>query len=307
MKADVLVLDGRHLLWRTSDAFRDLTAEVNGSTIATGGIYGFLSVALRIHNRYGGKTFVAWEGRTNFRTALYPKYKKRHEERSGDELELIKEMAIQERLLIELLSVMGVRQFRGINYEADDVIGTIAKLHMDRNTVVIYTGDSDLRQLVTNSVLVVAPTTQGKNRGQDVVYDADKVEEKHGVPPYLVAQLKALSGDSSDNIPGVPGVGPKTAAILLQHYGSLRGVLRGAFEDDDRDWPSTQRFRQLVKKHVNEVVLYHKLTKISTNARTEMISAARDRNEVVRLLMLYKFRSLCGPGELYGLMKMGGK
>lgn len=305
MRADVLVLDGRHLLWRTSDAFRDLSAEVEGETITTGGIYGFLSVALRVHNRYGGRVFVAWEGRTNFRLDLYPSYKRRDERRSDDDLELIKEMAHQERLLIELLSAMGARQFRGVGYEADDVIGTIASAYKKRGTVVIYTGDSDLRQLVGDGVVVVSPTTQGKNRGQDVVYDTAKVEERHGVPPWLLAQLKALAGDSSDNIPGVPGVGPKTAATLLQHYGSLRGVLTGAFKDDDRDWPATERFRQLVRAHVRDVPLYYRLTKIRTDAKTDMIHPCREQGEVVRLLTLYKFRTLCGPAELHGLMRMG--
>jgi len=311
MRADVLVLDGRHLLYRTSDAFRDLQAEVDGKVIATGGIYGFLSVALRVHNRYGGRTFVAWEGRTNFRLKLYPSYKRRDERRSDDDLDLIKEMAVQEQLLIELLSAMGVRQFRGVDYEADDVIGTIAKSYTTKRgigapaNVVIYTGDSDLRQLVGNKVSVVAPTTQGKNRGQDVIYDVAKVEERHGVPPWLLAQLKALAGDSSDNIPGVPGVGPKTAAALLQHYRTLRRVLKGAFEDDDREWPATPRIRRLVKQHVRDVVLYHKLTKIRTDAATDMIPTSRGQNDVVRLLTLYKFRTLCGPAELHGLMRMG--
>lgn len=302
IRADILVLDARHLLWRTADAFSDLSAVVDGEEMGTGGVYGFLSIALRVHNRYGGRVFVAWEGRTNFRDRLFPKYKRHDEERPPEIVETIEDMARQEAALIEILSAFGVRQFRGVDHEADDVIGTIAETYRGK-TIVVYTGDSDLRQLVDDRVFVVAPTTHGRGKGKDVLYDHAAVVARHGVEPRFIAQLKALSGDSSDAIPGVPGVGPKTAALLLNHYGSLGDVIRGASGDDA--WPSTPRIRSLVRANATNVALYYKLTKIRTNAKTEAIPPTRDQAHAVKLLRRYKFASLVAPAELHSLTRMG--
>lgn len=310
MKADVLVIDGRHALWRTSDAFRDLSAEVDGETIGTGGLYGFLGLALRVHARYGGRTVVAWEGdrSKNFRSKLFPAYKARDVERSPEERELINDMADQERRLMEMLTALGVEQYLADGCEADDVIGRIAFADsLNGKHVLIYSGDSDLRQLVRDgggqagAVRVCAPDPF---RHKDKLYDECAVEEKHGVKPRLLAHLKALCGDASDNIPGVRGVGPKTAASLINHYGSLKRVLRAAIRGDD-SWPSTPRFRQLIAASVKDVVLYYRLTRIRINAPMIRVPAQRDQAEVVRLLRAYKFRSLIYPNELNGLMRLG--
>jgi DNA polymerase-1 len=302
LRADLLVLDGRHLLWRTADAFRTLSTELDGETIPVGGVYGFLSVALRVHARYGGKTVVAWEGRRNFRIDLFPSYKDRDKEPDPERLEMISEMSQQERLLIALLQAMGVRQYRGVGCEADDVIGRLVGIGTRcRAITIVYSGDSDLRQLINAKTFTASP---GKR--SDTLYNSATVEEKHGVPPHLIAALKALAGDSSDCIPGLPGIGPKTAATLLSHYGRLAAIVRAARAGAE-DWPVAERFKPVVLGNIQNLKLYYSLTKIRTEMALKSIPAKRSQREVVRQLHALKFRSLAAPAELHGLMRMGGQ
>jgi len=301
MKADLIVLDGRHLLWRTSDAFKDLTAEVDGEEMPTGGMYGFLSCAIRIRQRYTGRAVVAWEGKTNFRQKLFPSYKGKDQPPPADRMELISEMSEQERRLSDLLTLMGVDQFRGKGCEADDVIGRLAREATERGeTVVLYSGDSDLRQLVNESVTAVSPG----HRGPDTLYNEAAVEARHGVPPRLLAQLKALAGDSSDHIPGAPGIGPKTAAVLLNHYGSLNVLLEAA-GNQAPGWPTTLRHRSIIAASDLKIRLYYKLTRIRTRLPWIRKRGQESQREVIQQLMAYKFRSLGAPAELHALMTLG--
>lgn len=302
MRADILIMDGRHLLWRTSDAFKDLHCEVKGELIGTGGMYGFLSVALRIHAKYGGKTMVAWEARRrkdNFRVGLFPEYKQK-EEPTPDFLEIIHDMAIQERRLMAMLRLMGVRQFCAVGAEADDVIGRLSKSFGERGRqVVIYSGDSDLSQLVNDNVRLVSPTFRGEDRS----YDADGVEEKHGVPPRLIPDLKALAGDSSDNIPGIRGIGPKTAVTAIKALGGVESVIEAAKRGEE-GWPIAKRFIELIKTNEKKLRLYKKLTTIDCDAHMEPIRPARDKKRLMEHFRAYQFRSLLAPNELTQLMRM---
>jgi DNA polymerase-1 len=305
MKADLLIIDGRHMLWRTHDAFGMLSAEIDGKNVPTGGLYGFLNVAPKVHSRWGGRLVVAWEGRNNFRNELYPQYKGKHEPITDPaKLEFIREMAQQEAWLKDLLSKMGVRQYEGVRCEADDVIGRLATTVGSKGKrVVIYSGDSDLRQLVTGAVTTVSPA---KGKIRETQYGPAEVEEKHGVAPEKIAELKALSGDGSDNIPGVRGIGPKTAAALLNHYGSLDEVIRVAgFPECDVTWPVAARFRDAIRGASGLLPLYLKLTTIKTDCEMKAITPAKRQSDVVEALKAFKFRSLISPPELRGLMNLG--
>ncbi|MGW8177318.1 MAG: 5'-3' exonuclease [bacterium] len=309
MKTDNLVLDGRHLLYRTSDAFSNLTTEVKGREIGCGGMYGFLTVALRVHKRYGGKVWVAWEGKRsdNFRIDLWPTYKQKAEP-TDEEADFITDMVEQELRLKVMLRAMGVRQFEGVHCEADDVMAWIAH---DRNeageSVLIYTGDSDLRQLVRGGVsgkgvVVAAPG----RRADDTVYDtAKKVQEKHGVYPRLLPDLKALAGDASDNIPGVKGIGPKTAVQLIDEYSNVRGVILAAAGKDGGRWPVAERFRQKIIDARRDILLFKKLTELTPDVEVKEISRRRSKDTLVKHFKMYKFRSLLTPNELMDLMRMG--
>ena len=153
-----------------------------------------------------------------FRHGLYQEYK-------GTRKPMPEDLAAQMPLLKELLDRMGVARFELAGYEADDILGTLsAKFgRTERAHTVILTGDRDALQLVGDGTDVML----AGNR-EDVLYDRAKVAEMYGgLTPEQLIDLKALQGDSSDNIPGVPGVGPKTATELIAAYGSLDGVYAG--------------------------------------------------------------------------------
>jgi len=300
MNAAVLIFDGRHLLWRTADAFKDLSAEVNGRDMGTGAMYGFLSCAMKIHNRYGGMCMVAWEGQGNFRRKLWPAYKQRAEP-DAEMKALADEMRAQELRLKAMLRAIGVRQYCGVGYEADDVIGTVARnATLKGMPVVIYSGDSDLRQLVNDNVTVVSP---GYRSNSDKTYNALEVEEKHGVPPDKIADLKALAGDNSDGIPGIRGIGPKTAAQAIQGLGGIEKIIRAA--QSGSPMPIPERFRAPISEGAEMIRLFKRLTTIETRAQMRLIDPKPDQATLLKHLRVYRFRSLMAPAELHGLMKMG--
>lgn len=299
-KNHIIIIDGKNLLWRNADAFSELTAYVDGEDISTGGMYGFVAGLIRIHARYRGRVIVAWEGKNNFRFDLYPQYKNR-DKRTKDQTELAEEVRDNEGRLVEFLSFAGVRQFYGVGCEADDVMGTIATTAKKKGlNSIIYTGDSDLRQLVDSNVLVASP-----GRGKDVLYDSKAVKEKHGVVPKRLPILKALSGDASDNIPGLQGVGEKTAASLVSLYGSLGAINIAANIFESNDWPVANRFKEIIWNGRKDSELFLKLTTIKTDAKLKAVPVCKDKKEVVRLLKAYKFRSLSSAAELLEIMTLG--
>lgn len=309
---DVLILDGRHLLWRSSDAFSGLSVRQGATEIATGGIYGFLTTAIRVHERYGGRTMVAWEGdrAKNFRKALYADYKKRPP-MDDEKARLHQEMEDAERRLKILLGMLRVRQYEGEGCEADDVIATlVAKNFAKCEKIGIYSGDSDLRQLVCEmdcEVNVIAPLMKGKG---DVVYDAAEVKKKHGVMPSCISQLKALGGDSGDGIPGARGIGPKTAAIILNHYGGdlLKALLHA--EIRNKEWPASERQRQLVADAADDVRLFWKLTTLNRSVKLVPIKKYPGppvQKTILKALRALRFRSLESPVELRQLLKLSGR
>lgn len=300
---DLLLLDGRHLLWRTADAFKELCAEVDGEEVPTGAIYGFLSVALQIRKRWMSKIIiVAWEGSKNFRRTLYPQYKQRPIPTEEQE-QFLKDMDWQQGCIKLLLQSAGVRQYAGRECEADDVLGTIATRMAARGRkVIVYTGDSDLRQLVTKSIIVVAPTFGRKEK----TYSYGEVIKKHGVKPTLIADLKALAGDNSDNIPGVRGIGPKKAVELITRYGDLEDVIEAARAAPD-DWPLNEKLRQLLVEGADLVRLFKTLTTIRTDVDLLPVRPRRDKLKLVAGLERYALKSLTVPFRLTELLKMGGQ
>jgi len=156
------------------------------------------------------------KGKT-FRHEIYPDYK-------ANRSEMPKEMQDQLVHLWEILDLMNIPVVKKNGVEADDIIGTFAKNAKTEGLLTyIVSGDKDFTQLVDEDVLLYAPGM--KKSSEPIIYDAVKVEQKWGVQPKNIIDFLGLMGDSSDNVPGVPGVGPKTAVKLLSDYGSIENVL----------------------------------------------------------------------------------
>jgi DNA polymerase-1 len=210
----LVLVDGSSYLYR---AFHALPALTNSRGEPTGAVYGVVNMLRRLLNDYD-PTHVAVvfdaKGKT-FRDDLYAEYKAHRPPMPA-------ELAGQIAPLHDIVRAMGLPLLMVDGVEADDVIGTLARQAAAVGMpVLISTGDKDMAQLVDAHVTLVNTMT-------DTVMDPAGVEEKFGVPPERIVDYLALIGDTSDNVPGVPKVGPKTAVKWLQEYGSLEAIIANA-------------------------------------------------------------------------------
>jgi 5'-3' exonuclease len=303
-----LLVDGRNLLWRAAQANDSLSVKIKRRTILTGGIYGFLMSLLAVHQRYGGKVIVAWEGRNNFRFDLFKGYKPRVVTKEREAW--VESLDDQQSRLQIILARAGVYQYAGEGCEADDVMATLAATR--KGKVIIYTMDSDLRQCVNRRVQVVSAGFKG-----DTTYEEAQVLKRHGVKPSQIADLKALMGDHSDGIPGVRGIGEKTAAKLLQAHESLSQVIKSAIAWSHwkggregvhlETWPVAIRFAKAIADDVATLKLYQRLTTVLTDAKLREIPPRKNRDRLASKLMKYGIRTLAYEGRIDALLALGGK
>jgi len=219
-KNRLFLLDAMALLYRAHFAFIK-NPRITSEGLNTSAIFGFTNTLLEIINKEDPSHLaVAFDITTEtFRHKDYAEYKANREDMPED---LRKGIPYVYRLLKVLdIPALGIE-----NYEADDIIGTIAH-HIDPEEFEVYmvTPDKDYAQLVTDNVFLYKPKYKGG--GFDLM-DAAQVEEKMGIPPSQVIDFLALKGDSVDNIPGIPKIGDKTAISLLQEYGSLEAIIEQA-------------------------------------------------------------------------------
>lgn len=214
-KGRFIVLDGSSLIFR---AFYALPGLSDSHGQPTGAIFGFSNMLTKLMTEQQPDLMVLAfdKSRHTFRTERYADYK-------GTRDKTPEELLSQFPLLREFAANMGIPFLEKDNYEADDIIGTLATQAAAQGfDVRVVTGDRDALQLVRPNLRVLL-TKKGISEIKD--YDTAAFEEEYGFEPLKLIDLKGLMGDSSDNIPGVPGVGPKTAAKLLHAYGSLEEVL----------------------------------------------------------------------------------
>ena len=209
----LMVIDGNSIINRAFYGIRMLTTK---SGTPTNAVFGFLNILQKLlaEEKPDGLCVAFDLKAPTFRHELYAEYKAQRKPMPD---ELREQMPIAKHVL----DAMHVKRYELAGYEADDLIGTIAvKSHDAGWECVIVTGDKDDLQLVTEHVRVKLVTSRmGQTKTED--YTPEKVEEVYGFPPERMIDLKALMGDTSDNIPGVPGVGEKTAMDLVQRYGTL--------------------------------------------------------------------------------------
>ena len=217
----LVLVDGYSLLFRAYMApGADLSTSDGRPTGAVYGMANMLSTVVRQEKPQA--ICVAWDGpERTFRSELYDQYKA-HRPPVADDL------IAQFPVARQLVDALGMASVESPGFEADDLIGTLSVQGAAKGyNVVIVTGDSDQFQLVTPNVSV---RMMARGSSDGTLYDPAKVEERYGIRPDQVAEFKALTGDPSDNIPGVPGVGKVTAAKLLRQYGTLEALLDSADE-----------------------------------------------------------------------------
>jgi DNA polymerase-1 len=268
----LVLIDGNAILHRAYHALPPLTAP-DGSVVNA--VYGFGTMLLRlIGDLKPSHVAVAFDRpKPTFRKKLFAGYQAKRPK-------MDEELADQIPKIHALLSGFGIPIFEKDGFEADDVIGTIAK-HAKKdgiNQVIIVTGDRDMLQLVEDEKILVWMPTKGLSEAK--LYDEKAVKERMGVAPDKIPDFKALAGDPSDNYPGVPGIGPKTAVALLTKYKTIEDVLKT---------------KELTKTEKESARMSHDLATIRTNVPLEGSLeplGSLNRPEAIRELTTLGFRTL---------------
>ena len=212
----LVLIDGHSILNRAFYGVSDLT---NAAGLHTNAIYGFLNILFKILDEESPDYLtVAFDVKApTFRHEMFKEYK-------GTRKPMPEELREQVPVMKEVLQAMGIRIIEQAGYEADDLLGTIAKrAEAEGIDVSLVSGDRDLLQIATDRIRIRIPKTKGGRTEIENYYAAD-VEAKYQVNPVQFIDLKALMGDTADNIPGVPKVGEKTATDLMVQFGSLDGI-----------------------------------------------------------------------------------
>lgn len=216
MSEKLVLIDGHSILNRAFYGVPDLT---NTEGLHTNAIYGFLNIMFKIIEEEDPTYLaVAFDlSAPTFRHKMYDAYK-------GTRKPMPQELREQVPVMKEVLSAMGILTMEQEGFEADDILGTMAKRAEKEGVLVaLVSGDRDLLQIATDKIKIRIPKTKGA-RTEIEDYYAKDVEEKYHVNPQQFIELKALMGDTADNIPGVPKVGEKTATALMEQYGSIENI-----------------------------------------------------------------------------------
>ena len=256
-KEKLLLLDGNSLAYR---AFFALPLLTNDSGIHTNAVYGFTTMLQRIlEEEQPTKILVAFDaGKTTFRHETFTEYK-------GGRQKTPPELSEQFPYLRKLIDAYGIKQYELELYEADDIIGTLAKEASSQDIdVIIVSGDRDLTQLATEQVTVYI-TKKG-------ITEIEKntpayIEEKYGLTPSQIIDMKGLMGDASDNIPGVPGVGEKTAVKLLKEHGSVESLYKAM------DTLKASKMKEKLVANEEQAIMSKKLATIFTEVPIEVALA----------------------------------
>ena len=290
----LLVIDGNSIANRAFFGIKLLTTKDGRYTNA---IYGFLNILLSLLKECEpDEVAVAFDLKApTFRHKMYDGYKAT---RHGMPEELAQQMPV----LKELLADLGYRTVTAEGWEADDILGTLAAACAARkDDCFLATGDRDSLQLVSDTTTVLlAATVMG--RSKTVTMDVDAIQEKYGIQPRQLIEVKSLMGDASDNIPGVRGIGEKTALSLVQNFGSLEGVYEHI--DDKRIKPK-QREHLLECREMAQ--LSHTLGTIRTDAPIDTAEGSYKvgegrKAEAVRLLQELEIHSLIPRFGLAGVV-----
>ncbi|WP_224554410.1 DNA polymerase I [Pectobacterium versatile] len=277
----LILVDGSSYLYRAYHAFPPLT---NSTGEATGAMYGVLnmlrSLLLQYHPSHVAVVFDA-KGKT-FRDELFENYKAHRPPMPEDLREQIEPLHNMVKAMgLPLLAVSGV--------EADDVIGTLAvQAEKAGKSVLISTGDKDMAQLVTPSVTLI-------NTMNNTILGPQEVCDKYGIPPQLIIDFLALMGDASDNIPGVPGVGEKTAQALLQGLGGLDSLYANLDKIAELSFRGAKTMAPKLEQHKEVAYLSYQLATIKTDVELELSCDQLtvnelDVDELHRLFSRYEFK-----------------
>lgn len=238
-----LIIDGSSVFYRAFYAMPDLTAPGGEPT---GALTGFANIILKVLREFSPElAAVALDAaKETFRNKISAEYKATRSAMPDD-------LVAQLPLLKEFCELLGLKTCAAIGYEADDVIGTLATQACEKFSVDILTGDRDALQLINASTRVLLNKKVGVE-----IYDEQRFSDEYGFAPPLLVDFKGLNGDASDNIPGVKGIGAKTATTLIKDFGTLENVLA------HRDEVTPKKIRTALETHADDAILSKQLAQI---------------------------------------------
>lgn len=284
MKDKLVIIDGNSLINR---AFYALPQLANAEGVISNGVFGFATILVKIITEIKPKYIcVALDyGKHTFRTDMYAEYK-------GTRKGTPEELKSQFPILRDMLSAMGIQHIEKEGIEADDIIGTLTRRFDTENIVV--TGDKDSFQLINDNTWVMF-TKRGVT--ETINYDQAQLFNDYGLKPFQIVELKSLMGDSSDNIPGVSGVGEKTALSLLYKYDTLDNVYNHIDE-------ITGKLKEKLVNSKEMAYLSHTLATIKTDCDFECTLEDCEyqfpfNEEVLKFFKRYQFNSLLKKSNLF--------
>jgi len=278
----LLLFDGNALVHRAFHALPPLTVSRTGEMVNA--VHGFASTLLKVVNELKPSHWaIAFDRPTpTFRHEIFEEYKAQRPKAP-------EELVSQIKRVHQLADAFCLPSFEIDGYEADDILGTLSRQASQQGIdTIIVTGDNDMLQTVSPKVRVLAPR---RTFSDTVIYDETGVQQKYGIAPGQLSDLKALTGDPSDNIPGVPGIGDKTAARLLQQFGSLEGIYAHIEEVTPDKLRASLRDHKAHAFQNKELVTLVTEVPISLNLDTCQVSAY-DRSQVVELFHELEFAKL---------------
>jgi len=287
----VFLIDGNSLAYRAFYALPESIATSEG--LPTNALYGFANMLVKILVDYQpAGVVVAWDaGKRVFRHEEYEEYKAGRKPMPDN-------LSLQFGHFDELVGAFGIESLRLEGYEADDILATLAREAREHHQkAVIVTADRDALQLVNEDIFVMS---NSKGVSEVRVYDRAGVEERYGIPPEKVPDFIGLKGDTSDNIPGIPGIGDKTAAALIAEFGSVEALIERAGELKGKR-------RQLVEEYADqarfskELATLHAEVPLGIDATTIM-PGEPDRAGLRETLARYEFSSLIRRLEDLGML-----
>jgi DNA polymerase I len=278
---ELFLIDGNSLAYRAFFALPESIGTSDGRP--TNAIYGLASMLVKIiDEHHPAGVVVAWDAGMSGREVTYDLYKAQRKPRP----DLLRE---QWPNLMPLVEAFGYTNVKVEGFEADDVIASLVKQAREQGIeVMVVTGDRDAYQLVDEGVRVMS-TSRGITETK--VYDRDAVLERYGVPPERITDLMGLRGDTSDNIPGVPGIGEKTATQLLQEFGSLEEVLANV------DKISGAKRKQNLVEHADDARLSKQLATLQYEIETgvdlgEAMASEPDRGALRDFMREFELRAV---------------
>ncbi len=285
----LLLIDGNSIMNRAFYGIMSNKMLTTDNGKYTNALYGFLAILFKNLDEVNPDyILVAFDSKTaaNVRKKKYEGYKKnRHK--------MPEELAEQMPEIKEILDSMNIKHLEMDDYEGDDILGSCAKQFSSENVqAYILSGDKDLFQLADENIIIRIPKTK-MGRTETEIYDKDKIIEEYGLLPKELIELKALMGDSSDEIPGVPGIGPKTATELLLKYRTISRLYMEA-EKDEKGYKFKPKLREKLLENKELAYLSREIGIINTKAKLpfkleDLKIKEWNKQEVLSLFKYYKF------------------